>query len=387
MAVMTVASSSEVPEASRASKASTDKGRRRRAGVFDMMSRRRHEQIAFWCEPESGYRGIIAIHDTTLGPALGGTRFWHYGSEEEALVDALRLSRGMTFKAAITGVELGGGKSVIIGDNRTPNREAIFRAHGRAVDALGGRYITAEDVGTSVHDMEYVRKETDHVVGLLGRSGDPSPVTAYGVYMGMKACAEVRWGDDSLAGKRVAVQGLGNVGFNLCRFLAEEGARLAVTDIRSDRVSAALAELPGTEAVEPAHIYGTDADVFAPCALGAVINDDTLKVLKAGIIAGAANNQLAEGRHGAEVHSRGIVYAPDYVINAGGLVNVYGELKGWDVERGKRQAAGIYDTLLRIFRRSKDENTPANVAADRVALERLREARAARSVGVRGNGA
>ena len=381
MAVMTVDSSSE------AAKAYTEAGLGRRAGVFDMMSRRRHEQIAFWCEPKSGYRGIVAIHDTTLGPALGGTRFWHYGSEEEALVDALRLSRGMTFKAAITGVELGGGKSVIIGDNRTQEREAIFRAHGRAVNALGGRYITAEDVGTSVHDMEFVRKETDHVVGLLGRSGDPSPVTAYGVYVGMKACAKERWGDDSLADRRVAVQGLGNVGFNLCKYLAEEGARLTVTDIRPDRVSATLAELPGTEAVPPDDIYGLDADVFAPCALGAVINDDTLKVLKARIVAGAANNQLAEGRHGEEVHRRGIVYAPDYVINAGGLVNVYGELKGWDAERGKRQAGAIYDTLLRIFRLSKDENVPANMAADRVALERLREARASKGVHVRGNGA
>ena len=382
MAVLTVVPGAEVVEASR------EAGVRGRSGVFDMMARRRHEQVAFWSEPQSGYRGIIAIHDTTLGPALGGTRFWNYASEEEAVVDALRLSRGMTYKAAITGVDLGGGKSVIVGDNRTPDREAIFRAHGRAVNALGGRYITAEDVGTSVHDMEFVRKETDYVAGLLGRSGDPSPVTAYGVYVGMKACAKERWGDASLADRHVAVQGLGNVGFNLCKYLAQEGARLTVTDIRPGRVSTALAALPGTEAVSPADIYGLDADVFAPCALGAVINDDTLEVLKAQVVAGAANNQLANGRrHGEEVYRRGIVYAPDYVINAGGLINVYGELKGWDVERGKRQAGTIYDTLLRIFRMSRDENVPANAAADRFALERLDEARAARGAGVRGNGA
>ena len=381
MAVMTVVAGAEAPEASR------EAGFRGRMGVFDMMARRRHEQIAFWSEPESGYRGIIAVHDTTLGPALGGTRFWNYGSEEEALIDALRLSRGMTYKAAITGLDLGGGKSVIVGDNRSTAREAIFRAHGRAVDALGGRYITAEDVGTSVHDMEFVRSETDHVVGLLGRSGDPSPVTAYGVYVGIKACAKERWGDDSLADRHVAVQGLGNVGFNLCRYLAEEGARLTVADIRANRVSRATAELPRTDSVPPADIYGVDADVFAPCALGAVINDDTLKVLRAGVVAGAANNQLADGRHGEEVHRRGIVYAPDYVINAGGLINVYGEIKGWDRERGKRQAGSIYDSLLRIFHLSQEENVPTNVAADRVALERLGEARAARAAGPRAPGA
>lgn len=357
-----------------------------RTSTFDMMDRRRHEQVSFWSEPESGYRGIVAVHDTTLGPALGGTRFWNYRTEEEALIDALRLSRGMTYKAAITGVDLGGGKAVIVGDNRTADREAVFRAHGRAVEALGGRYITAEDVGTSVHDMEFVRKETSHVAGLLDRSGDPSPVTAYGVYVGIKACAKERWENDSLDGCRVAVQGLGNVGRNLCRYLAEEGARLTITDIRPGRVREAESLFPDAVAVAPDAIYAADADVFAPCALGAVINDDTLPVLKAKVVAGAANNQLAHGRrHGAMVREQGILYAPDYVINAGGLINVYGELNGWDAERGKRQAAAIYDSLLRIFRLSREEEVPTNQAADRVALERLQEARDARDG--RSNGA
>lgn len=376
MAVMTVAPEEHAGVSERRARPA------RRGDLFEMMFRRGHEQLSFWSEPETGYKGIIAVHDTTLGPALGGTRFWNYRSEEEAIIDVLRLSRGMTYKAAITGLDLGGGKSVILGDNRTPHREAVFRAHGRAVNALGGRYITAEDVGTSVHDMEFVRKETDHVVGLLGRSGDPSPVTAYGVYAGIKACAQERWQNSSLEGKHVAVQGLGNVGLNLCKYVAEEGVQLTVTDIRADRISEVQRILPDAKAVAPDEIYAVDADIFAPCALGAVINDDTLKVLKAEIIAGAANNQLGQGRHGEELHRRGIVYAPDYVINAGGLVNVYGELKGWDVERGKKQAWAVYDTLLRIFKLSREENLPANAAADRVARQRLDEARRVRGNGV-----
>ena len=342
--------------------------------IFDRMSRHEHEQIVLWSEPKLGYKGIVAIHDTTLGPSLGGTRFWNYATDDEAIVDALRLSRGMTYKAAITGLNLGGGKSVIIGNNRTHDREMIFRAHGRAVESLKGRYITAEDVGTSVEDMEFVKMETDHVVGLLGRSGDPSPVTAFGVYRGIKACAKERYGDDDLSGKHIAVQGLGHVGHYLCRYLTEEGARLTVTDIRSDRVEAVTSEL-GSEKVAPEEIYAVDADIFAPCALGAVVNDDTLNVMSFEIIAGAANNQLAQARHGEELHQKNILYAPDYVINAGGLVNVYGELQGWDSERSKRKAGDIYNTLLRIFKLSGDENVPTSEAADRVAESRIRDAR------------
>ncbi len=342
--------------------------------IFDLLSEKGHEQLVFWSEPELGYRGIIAVHDTTLGPALGGTRFWQYENDREAVVDALRLSRGMTYKAAITGLNLGGGKSVIIGDNSTKDREMIFRAHGRAVESLGGRYITAEDVGTSVDDMEFVRMETDSVVGLIGGSGDPSPVTAFGVYRGIKACAQQRYEDDRLEGKHVTVQGLGHVGYYLCLFLHEEGARLTVTDLNTDRVQRVVDEF-GADAVEPDEIYAVSADVFAPCALGAVVNDDTLPVLDVDIIGGAANNQLAvEARHGKELTKRGILYAPDYVINAGGLINVYGELNDWNPDRAKRKAGDVYNTLLRIFEFAREEGVPTHQAANRLAELRIQEA-------------
>ena len=342
--------------------------------LFDLMGRHEHEQLVFWSEPTLGYKGIIAIHDTTLGPSLGGTRFWNYATDEEAVIDALRLSRGMTYKAAITGLNLGGGKSVIIGNNRTLDREMIFRSHGRAVDSLKGRYITAEDVGTSPEDMEFVRMETDHVAGLMGRSGDPSPVTAYGTYVGIKACAKERYGDDSLDGKHITVQGLGHVGYYLCEYLHKEGARLSVTDIRPERVEQIATEF-GATAVDPDGIYAVDADIFAPCALGAVINDDTLKVLNVDIVAGAANNQLEQPEHGDALHQRNVLYAPDYAINAGGLVNVYGELQNWDADRSKRKAGDIYNTMLRIFKLSGDENIPTYQAADHVAEDRIKEAR------------
>lgn len=342
--------------------------------LFDTLATLGHEQLVFWSEPRLGYRGIIAIHDTTLGPALGGTRFWTYGSDEEAIVDALRLARGMTYKAAITGLNLGGGKSVIVGDNRTPDREMIFRAHGRAVESLGGRYITAEDVGTSVDDMEYVRMETSSVAGVHGRSGDPSPVTAFGIYRGIKASAYARWGTDDLADRHIAVQGVGNVGGHLCDFLAGEGARLTVTDIDPARVQQVV-EAHGARSVALDEIYGVDADIFAPCALGAIINDDTVPVLKVAVVAGGANNQLAEDRHGEALRQRGILYAPDYVINAGGLVNVFGEREGWDRERSLRKAGEIYDTVLRIFRRADSEGVPPSVAADRLAEQRIQDAR------------
>lgn len=343
--------------------------------IFDLMSERGHEQLAFWNDSELGYRGIIAIHDTTMGPALGGTRFWNYESDRAAIIDALRLSRGMTYKAAITGLNLGGGKSVIWGDNKLIDREMIFRAHGRAVDSLGGRYITAEDVGTSPDDMEFVSMETEHVVGLLGRSGDPSPVTAYGVYRGIKASAAVRYGDDSLSGKHVVVQGLGHVGYHLCKDLAAEGARLTVTDIDEDRVQRVVEDF-GAETVGPDVVYDVDADIFAPCAMGAIVNDDTIGRLNFDIIAGAANNQLArENVHGPALMERDILYAPDYVINAGGLINVYGEINEWSAERSKRKAGDIYNTLLRIFDLAKSEGIGTRAAANKVAETRLIEAR------------
>ena len=343
--------------------------------IFELMSERKHEQLVFWSEPDLGYRGIIAIHDTTMGPALGGTRFWDYKTEEAAIIDALRLSRGMTYKAAVAGLNLGGGKSVIWGDNRTADREMIFRAHGRAVESLQGRYITAEDVGTSPDDMEFVHMETEHVVGMLGLSGDPSPVTAYGTYKGIKACAAAKYGDDSLAGKHIAVQGLGHVGYFLCEDLAAEGAQLTVTDIDEKRVQRVVDEF-GATAVAADAIYDVDADVFAPCALGAVVNDETIARFKFDIIAGAANNVLAKGdRHGTALHEKGILYAPDYVINAGGLINVYGEMFDWTAQRSKRKAGEIYGTLLRIFDRAKADGVPTSIAADRVAETRIMEAR------------
>jgi len=338
--------------------------------VLGSMVRWGHEQVAFCHEPSSGYQGIIAIHDTSLGPALGGTRFWHYATTEEALTDALRLARGMTYKAAVAGLNLGGGKAVIIGDNKRTDREVLFRSHGRFVDSLGGRYITAEDIGTSPADMEYVHSETRHVAGLQGLSGDPSPVTGYGVYMGMKACARHRWGSDSLSGRTVLVQGAGKVAYYLCTNLQKEGARLVVTDIDTDKMQRLVSEF-GATAVAPDTIYDQAGDIYAPCALGATINDDTLTRLKVEIVAGGANNQLAEERHGVELERRGLLYAPDFVINAGGLINVYGELEGWPEERAKRKAQEIYDAILKVFAIAKRDGIPSFQAADRLAEERI----------------
>jgi leucine dehydrogenase len=338
--------------------------------VFSQMQTMGHEQVLLSHDPSCGYLGIVAIHDTTLGPALGGTRFWQYASTDEAITDALRLARGMTYKSAVAGINLGGGKSVIIGDNKRTDREALFRAHGRFIETLGGRYITAEDIGTSPADMEYIKLETDHVAGLLGLSGDPSPVTGYGVYVGMKAAAKVRWGSDSLSGKRVAVQGAGKVAYYLMRHLHEEGAAITVTDIDAEKVRRAVQEF-GATSVTPEAIYDQDADIFSPNALGAVINDETLPRLRVEIIAGGANNQLAEDRHGDLLEKRGILYAPDYVINGGGVINVYGELHRWPTERAKKKAGEIYETLLRIFEIAKRERMPTYRAADRLAEQRI----------------
>ncbi|GMR12908.1 MAG: branched-chain amino acid dehydrogenase [Gemmatimonadota bacterium] len=342
--------------------------------IFEALAKRGHEQLVFWSESSIGYKGIIAIHDTTLGPALGGTRFWNYPTDEEAVTDVLRLSRGMTYKASVAGLNLGGGKAVIIGDNRTLHREMLFRAHGRAVESLKGRYITAEDVGTSVDDMEFVRMETESVAGVRGRSGDPSPITAYGVFRGIKASAQYRYGSDDLSERHLAVQGLGHVGYYVCKYLAEDGARLTVTDIDAERVQKVVDEF-GATSVKPDDIYSVDADVFTPCALGAVINDDTLEVLKADIVAGAANNVLGRSEHGAKLHERDVLYAPDYVINAGGLCNVYGEIHGWAAEQSKQKAGEIFNTLLRIFERAADDGIPTSQAADRVAQQRIMDAR------------
>jgi len=340
------------------------------SALFALLEEHAHEQVSLVYEPSSGYRGIIAIHDTTLGPALGGTRFWRYQSDREALIDCLRLARGMTYKAAVAGLNLGGGKSVIIGDNKTTRREPIFRAHGRHVQALAGRYITAEDVGTSTADMEYIRAETQYVTGLIGKSGDPSPVTAYGVYRGIKACARHRYGSDDLTGRTIAVQGCGHVGYFLAQLLAAEGATLVAADIDAAKVRRVVEEF-GARAVKPEEIYGVAADIFAPCALGGVINDETLPQLRVEIVAGGANNQLAEERHGDLLEKKGITYAPDYVINGGGLINVNAELNGWTAERARSKAGEIYDTILRVFEIAREEGIPSYRAADRLAEQRI----------------
>ncbi len=342
--------------------------------VFNALQSYEHEQIVVCSDPESGLRAIIAIHDTTLGPALGGTRMWNYETEEAALRDVLRLSRGMTYKAAISGLNLGGGKAVIIGDPHTQKTETLFRAFGRFVDGLGGRYITAEDVGMHEQDMEWVYSETKYVTGIpksLGGSGNPSPVTAHGVYMGAKACAKKAYGSDSLEGKKIALQGAGNVASYFARYAAKEGAEIYITDIYEDKAKALAEEVNG-KLVSPDEIYGLDVDIYTPCALGGVINDDTIDQFKCDIIAGGANNVLdIEDRHGKMLLDKGIIYAPDYVINAGGLINVAGELEGYNEMRCMEKASKIYDTILDILNYSEDEGIPTHQASNILAERRI----------------
>jgi len=331
----------------------------------------------FCCDPHSGLKAIIAIHNRNRGPALGGCRMWPYASEDEAVRDVLRLSRGMTYKSAISNLDLGGGKSVILGNPRTQKTEPLLRAMARFVDSLGGRYIAAEDSGTSIDDIKIMRQETAHVAGIqdkesdIGmRSGDPSPATAYGVFVGLKATVRYALGRDDLHGLSVAVQGVGNVGFDLARQLKDAGAELWVSDIYEDQVQRAVNEL-GATPVGPEDIYGLDVDVFAPCAMGAIINDQTLPRLRARVIAGSANNQLAEPRNGEELQRRGIVYAPDYVINAGGIIDVYHERIGFVREQLLRHIDGIYDTLMEIFERARREERPTAEVANAIAEERF----------------
>jgi len=330
-----------------------------------------HEQVLIGHDAASGYQGIIAIHSTALGPAVGGTRFWQYATQEEALVDALRLSHGMTYKNALAGLPLGGGKSIIIGDNKTTNREALLRSHGRFVDTLKGRYITAEDVGTSPADMEIVRRETQHVAGLLGRSGDPSPFTARGVFRAIKASTRFLRDTDNLSEMTIALQGCGHVGYNLAKLLHEAGAKLIVSDVNEASAARVVAEF-GADKVQTNEIFTAEADVFAPCALGGVINDQTIPELKVQIVAGAANNQLLEERHGTMLQQRNILYAPDYVANAGGILNGCVELLGWKSDHALQKVDEIYDTLLRIFESAQTEGITTNKAADRLAEDRLK---------------
>ncbi len=342
--------------------------------IFSEIESHEHEQIILCSDTRSNLRAIIAIHDTTLGPALGGTRMWMYNTDEDAFNDALRLSRGMTYKAAVAGLNLGGGKAVIIGDPNKNKTEALFRTYGRFVEGLAGRYITAEDVGTSVQDMEWVRMETKYVTGIdraLGGSGDPSPVTAFGVYHGMKAAIKQLTGNDSLKGKKIAVQGAGHVASYVCDHLAKEGAKIFVTDIYEDKAKEIVKRTKAIY-VDPEKIYDTEADIFCPCALGAIINDKTIPRLKVDIIAGGANNQLAdEKKHGQMLIKKGIIYAPDYAINAGGLISVANELEGYAQERAMKQAEGIFDTITKIFQISKEKKIPTYEASNRLAEERI----------------
>lgn len=340
--------------------------------IFKETFEKGHEQVVFCSDPAAGLKAIIAIHSTVLGPALGGLRIWNYKSEEEALTDVLRLSRGMTYKNAAMGLGLGGGKAVIIGDPQRDKTPELFRAFGRFVESLGGRYITAEDVGTSEEDMNYIAQETSHVVGLAGKSGNPSPVTAYGVFLGIKAAVEWVFGSDDLKGKKVALQGLGHVGMEVARLLTESGAEVTASDIYPDRVKEAQ-EILGAKIVEPEKIYEVPCDIFSPCALGAVINENTVDRLTCRIVAGAANNQLKDESYARRLMDRGILYAPDYIINGGGVINVAEELSGmpYSIERVFRKLSVIPARLKEVFELSRSEGITTAEAADKVTEKRF----------------
>jgi leucine dehydrogenase len=344
-------------------------------GVFAKVSVMGHEQVVFCHDEATGLKAMIGIHNTVLGPALGGTRMWQYASEQEALTDVLRLSRGMTYKAAISGLNLGGGKAVIMGDASTMKTEAFLRRFGKFVESLNGKYVTAEDVNMKTRDMEYISMETKHVTGLSearGGGGDPSPVTAYGTYLGMKAAAKKAYGNDSLSGKTVAVQGVGQVGMYLTDHLKKEGAKIYITDISEAKLKE-VSQRSGATVVGMDEIYDVDMDIYAPCALGATVNSKTIPRLKCRIIAGAANNQLEdEQTDGSHVQERDIIYAPDFLINAGGLINVYEEYLGnYNRERAYGMAEKIYDTLLDILNVAEDENMTSHEAARRLAEKRI----------------
>ena len=345
--------------------------------IMDYMERYDYEQLVICTDKGVGLRAIIAIHDTTLGPALGGVRMWPYESEEAAITDALRLARGMTYKAAVAGLNLGGGKAVVIGDPAKDKSEALFWALGRFVESLNGRYIATEDVGITVEDVELIATQTSHVTGLspyLGSSGDPSPATAVGVHRGIRACAQEVYGSESLNGKRIAIQGVGKVGYRLAKHLQAEEAVLVVTDM-NERLAARVKEEFGATVVAPPEIYDVECDIFSPCALGAIINDDTIPRLKCKIVAGAANNQLAEERHGDELHQRGILYAPDYVINGGGLINLSFELTRYDAEAAMERVAAIHDTIAQVIAVAKAQGISTAKAADKLADDRIAAAR------------
>lgn len=344
--------------------------------IYDYMEKYGYEQLVHFHDKNTGLKAIVCIHNTACGPALGGTRFWNYNTEDEAVEDALRLAKGMTYKNAAAGLNLGGGKAVIIGDAKAirkdiVKREAFWRAYGRFVQGLNGRYITAEDVNTTPADMNYISMETNYVAGLAKKSGDPSPFTATGVYYSTKACAKEVYGNDSLEGKTIAVQGLGHVGYYLCKHYHEEGANLIVTDIDKDNLERVVNDF-GAKAVDPNDIYSVDAQIYSPCALGAVINDDTIPQFKFKIISGAANNVLKDQEiHGKAIVEKGIVYSPDYIANAGGVINVFQEIIGYDVNESNQKVKQIYDRVREIIRKSNETNLPTYVLADKMAEDRI----------------
>ncbi len=349
---------------------------KKEAPVFGQMSFDNHEQVVFCHDKDTGLKAIIGVHNTVLGPALGGTRMYNYSTEWDALNDVLRLSRGMTYKSAITGLNLGGGKAVIIGDAKTQKTPELMKRFGEFVHTLGGKYYTAEDVGMETSDMDTVREVTPYVTGISeskGGAGNPSPVTAYGVYMGMKAAAEFKYGTNKLDGKRVLVQGIGHVGEELVRLTAEEGAKVVISDINEERLNEVSTKY-GVEIYRGEDVYTADMDIYAPCALGATVNDATINKLKAQIIAGAANNQLAnENIHGALLQQKGIVYAPDFLINAGGIINVYAEIEGYGRDEIMKRTENIYNTTLDIFNKAKEEGITTHAASLRKAEERIAE--------------
>ena len=346
--------------------------------VFGQVSFDGHEQVVFCQDKDTGLKAIIGIHNTVLGPALGGTRMWNYTNEWEALNDVLRLSRGMTYKNSISGLNLGGGKAVIIGDAKSQKTPELMRRFGQFVDSLSGKYITAEDVGMETKDMDTVNEVTKYVAGISvdrGGSGNPSPVTAYGVYMGMKAAAKYKYGSDSLGGKKVLVQGIGHVGEVLVQHLTENGALVTITDINEERVNQ-VATKYGATIYSGNDLYSAEVDIYAPCALGATINDATINNIKASIIAGAANNQLAnEAIHGKILKEKGILYAPDFLINAGGVINVYSELVKWTNAQVMEKTENIYNTALEIFKFADDNNITTHQAAFSVAQKRIDDAK------------
>jgi len=350
--------------------------------IFSQLEAFGHKKVVYCSDPDTGLKAIIAIHDTTLGPALGGTRMWAYKTESDALQDVLRLSKSMTYKASIAGLNLGGGKAVIIGDSHRDKSEALLRKFGRFIKNLNGEFITAEDVGTNPRDMEYIRMETQHVMGVpesIGGSGDPSPITALGVFMGIKACVKELYGNDNLAGRSVIVQGIGHVGEKLVKLLRDENVKVYATDINEDSLGQ-IAKKYGAEAVSNSKIFEIDADIYAPCALGATINSETIKKLKCGIIAGSANNQLEdEIVDGRMLLEKGILFAPDYVINAGGIINCYSELMGFSKKRTMQLTENIYEATRNVLKLSKCENISTIEAANKIAEKRIADIKKVKS--------